>query len=69
MDFKDLSAEQQERVRNAKNAEEILSLAKEAGYELSDEELDGIAGGMMWGDVCVGVACKVCRGYKGCKCY
>lgn len=69
MDFDSLNPEQQEKVLNARTPEEIVALAKEEGYELSDEELDGIAGGMMWGDVCVGVACKVCRGYKGCKCY
>ena len=69
MNFDDLTPEQQERVLNAKTPEDILVLAKEDGYELSDEDLEGIAGGMMWGDVCVGVACKVCRGYKGCKVY
>lgn len=69
MDFDNLNPEQQEKVLNARTPEEIIALAKEEGYELSDEELDGLAGGMMWGDVCVGVACKVCRGYKNCKCY
>lgn len=69
MDFNGLTPEQQEKVLNAKTPEEILSLAEEEGYELSDEELDGIAGGAIWGNVCVGVACKVCRGYKGCKMY
>ena len=29
--------------------EEMLALAKEEGYELSDEQLDSIAGGMDWG--------------------
>ena len=28
----------------------MLALAREEGYELSDEELDGMAGG--WGDPC-----------------
>ena len=69
MNFEELSQDQQELVRNAKTPEEIIKLAQEAGYDLSDEELESISGGMMWGDVCVGVACKVCRGYKGCKCY
>ena len=69
MKFEDLTPEQKEIARNAKSPEEILALAKDAGYELSDEELDDISAGAMWGDVCVGVACKVCRGYKGCKCY
>ena len=69
MDFEKLTPEQQERVRNAKTPEEIMTLAQESGYELSDEELGSINGGAMWGDVCVGVACHVCRGYKGCKVY
>ena len=69
MNFDDLTPSQQERVRNAKTPDELLELAKEEGYELSDEELESINGGMMWGDVCVGVACRVCRGYHGCNCY
>ncbi len=69
MEFNDLSKELQEKAMACKTPEEILALAKDEGYELSDEELESINGGMMWGDVCVGVACKVCRGYKGCKCY
>ena len=69
MNFDELKPELQDKVLNAKSAEDILAIAKEEGYELTDEDLEGISGGMMWGDVCVGVACKVCRGYKGCKCY
>ena len=69
MNFDELSPEKQERVLNAKTPEEILAMAKEEGYELSEEELESINGGAMWGDVCVGVACRVCRGYNGCKVY
>lgn len=69
MDFKDLTPELRERVRNAKSPDDLLKLAKEEGYELSDAELENISGGAMWGDVCVGVACHVCRGYRGCKVY
>ena len=45
MEFKDLTPEQQEKARACKTPEEMLELAKAAGYELSDAELDGIAGG------------------------
>ena len=69
MNFEDLTPEQKERALKAKTPEEIIALAQEEGYELSDEELENVSGGAMWGDVCVGVACKVCRGYQGCKCY
>ena len=31
-----------------KTPEEILSMAKDEGIELSDEQLEGIAGGGMW---------------------
>lgn len=34
-----------------KTPEELMALASEAGYELSEEELKGIAGG--WGDSCI----------------
>ena len=69
MDTDKLDPAVKAKLRGCETPEEILALAQEEGYELSDEDLEGIAGGMMWGDVCVGVACKVCRGYKGCKCY
>lgn len=45
MDFEDLTPEQQERVKACKTPEDVLALARESGYELSDDELEGIAGG------------------------
>ena len=45
MDFKDLSPELSEKVKACKTPEQIFEAAREEGYELSDEELDGIAGG------------------------
>jgi organic hydroperoxide reductase OsmC/OhrA len=45
MNFEDLTPEQQEKARACKTPEEMLELAKAACYELSDAELDGIAGG------------------------
>ena len=59
MEFKDLSPEQRERVDACKNPQEILDLAKEEGYELSDAELDQVAGG--WGTY--GTKCPEC----GCR--
>ena len=36
---------QKKKVAAAKSPEELLALAKEAGYELSAEQLDALAGG------------------------
>ena len=48
MKFEDLTPEQQEKARACKTPEDILALAKEEGYDLSEEELDGISGGVSW---------------------
>ena len=45
MDFKDLSPELQEKAKSAKSPEELLAMAKEEGYELSDKDLEGVSGG------------------------
>ena len=46
MDFKDLTEEQKAKARACKTPEEILALAKEEGYELSDDQLEAVSGGM-----------------------
>ena len=48
MKFEDLTPEQMEKARACKTPEDILTLAREEGYELSDEELSGISGGLSW---------------------
>lgn len=47
MEHKDLTDEQKAKARACSTPEEMLALAQEEGYELSDEELEGVAGG--WG--------------------
>ena len=42
----ELSKELKEKVENAKNAEEAKKILKEAGLELTDAELDQVAGGI-----------------------
>ena len=48
MNFEELTSEQQAKARTCKNVDELVELAKEDGMELSDEELEAIAGGK-WG--------------------
>ena len=45
--FSGLTEEQKKKVENAKTPEELLAAAEEAGYELSEEQLQAISGG--WG--------------------
>jgi len=48
MNNENLTPEMMERARACKTPEELLALAKESGYELSDKELEQISGG--WDD-------------------
>ena len=40
-----LTDEQKKKIKNAKNPEELLAIAKETGYELSQEQLNDLSGG------------------------
>ncbi|MBO7662133.1 MAG: Nif11-like leader peptide family natural product precursor [Clostridia bacterium] len=40
-----LTDEQKKRIETAKNPEEFLTIARETGYELSDEQLNAMSGG------------------------
>ena len=60
MDFDDLkNPELQEKLKSAKTPEEILALANEEGYELSEEELNGVSGGWLFPPGCVDNTCRV----------
>ena len=49
MNLDDLKGpELQEGLRSVKTPEELLAIAKEEGFELSGEELNGISGGVHW---------------------
>lgn len=48
MDFNDLSPELREKVKACNSPEELLALAKQEGYKLSEEELAAVSGGKSW---------------------
>ena len=43
--FKGLNEEQIVKIKSCKNAEEMLTLAKNEGIELTDEQLEAVSGG------------------------
>ena len=49
MNFEDLKKpELQEKLKSAKTADELVELAKAEGVELTDDQLEAIAGGEDW---------------------
>lgn len=48
MNYEDLTQGQREKVASCKTPEELLALAKAEGVELTDEQLQDIAGGGRW---------------------
>ncbi len=49
MQLDDLSDDLKAKVLACKSPEELLALAKEEGYERSDDELEAVSGGGVWG--------------------
>ena len=45
MDIKDVPEDIRKRAEACKTPEELLELAKQEGYELTEEELDAVSGG------------------------
>ena len=50
--YDNLSEGVEAKLHGCETPEEILALAQEEGYELTDEQLEGVSGG--WGDKCDG---------------
>lgn len=46
MSFDNINPEILAKAKDCKSPEEMLALAKEAGYVLTDEELDAVSGGV-----------------------
>lgn len=62
-----LTDEQKNKFEAAQTPEELLSLAKDAGYELSPDQLEAVAGGKWCGDDCP--YCTHCPCKEECTCY
>ena len=50
--FDNLSKDVKAKLQGCETPEEVLALAQEEGYELTDEQLEGVTGG--WGGKCEG---------------
>ena len=59
MQLNDLTAEQKAKAMACNTPEEILAVAKEEGFELSDEMLDAVSGGSIpeWMSPCTSASC------------
>ena len=51
MEYKDLTAEQQERARACKSTEELVALAQEEGIDLTDDQPEAVSGGWTCGSL------------------
>lgn len=52
MTFDELTPEQKAKVEACETPDQILELAKEEGIELTDEQINGVAGGVEWKNSC-----------------
>lgn len=50
MEFKDLTPEQREKAKTCTSPEELLAFAQAEGFDLSDEQIEAVAGGSDWDD-------------------
>ena len=62
MNFEDLkNPELQEKLKAAKTPEDLVALAKDEGMELTDEQLESLAGGSEWYEMKPGRHCQARR--------
>lgn len=47
--FNKLTEGQKKKFENCKTPEELLSLAKDEGFELTEEQMEAVSGGAGWG--------------------
>ena len=48
MDYRDLTPEQMEKAKACTTSAELIALAQSEGVELTDDQLDTVAGGGSW---------------------
>ena len=60
--FNKLTDDQKKKFENCKTPEELLALAKDEGFELTDDQLEALSGGASWVGECNKVSCG---GYCG----
>lgn len=61
MNIEDISPELKEKALACKTPEELIELAKSEGIELSEDQLDAIAGGEEWYERCEHECAGYCR--------
>ena len=66
MDYKNLTEEQKAKIRECKTPEQMLELAREEGYELSDEQLEAVSGGGAWASGCDDNECPMANCFSLC---
>ena len=64
MNFSNLTPEMQSKARACKTIDELTELAKEEGFVLTDEMLEGIDGGIGEADAIAGIT--ICRVDNSC---
>ena len=65
MNYDDLSPELKEKAKACTTAAELVELAKSEGIQLSDYELEAVAGGESRWDEIVGCDGDICSGHGG----
>jgi len=53
MEFDELAEEQKAKIASCETPDDLLALVREAGYELSEGELEAISGGRWHGEWCL----------------
>ena len=70
MEFRVANEELKAQLESCNGPDDILALAKEEGYELTDEDLEAASGGDFWGPDTTTVTCPACgKTFSNLHCY